>query len=153
MMQNSERNPDAASIDALIKALYETISGPAGQPRQWERDRALHHPRALLIPTRQLDGSGPEAQVMDFDGFEASRTPFFEKNDFYEIEIGRSEFRFGSIAQVLSAYEARKSPGGELLRRGINSLQLYFDGSRWWILSCVWDSERAENPIPKELGG
>ena len=143
------QNPDVQSIDSIIKAMYETISGPAGQPRQWDRDRALHHPDARLIPTRPIGGAGgPEAQVMDFDGFVASRTPYFETNDFYEIEIARQEFRFGSIAHVLSAYEARKSPEGELLRRGINSLQLFYDGTRWWIISCLWDNEREENPLP-----
>ena len=42
-------NPDAVSIDGVIKALYESISGPAGAPRQWERDRALYAPGALMM--------------------------------------------------------------------------------------------------------
>jgi hypothetical protein len=147
------QNPDTVSIDAIVKAMYETISGPAGQPRQWERDRALHHPGARLMPTRKLDGSGVAAEVYDIDGFIASRTPFFESNDFYEIEIARREFRFGSIAHVLSAYEARKSPAGEILRRGVNSIQLFHDGERWWIISIIWDNEREGVRLPEELGG
>ena len=140
-------NPDAVSIDSVIKAMYETISGPKGQPRQWERDRALHHPKALLIPAKQAKG-GPASGVFSFDEFVASRGPFLEQNDFYEIEIARKEFRFGVIAHALSFYEARKAPGGELLRRGVNSIQLMHDGERWWVMSVLWDNEREGVELP-----
>jgi hypothetical protein len=140
-------NSDAVSIDSVIRAMYETISGAAGQPRQWERDRALHHPKALLIPARQAKG-GPAGGVFSFDEFVASRAPFLEANDFYEIEIARREFRFGAIAHVLSFYEARKAPGGELLRRGVNSIQLMHDGERWWVMSVLWDNEREGVELP-----
>ena len=143
-------NPDAVSIDSVIKAMYETISGPKGQPRQWERDRALHHPKALLIPARQATG-GPAEGVFSFDEFVATRAPFFDANDFYEIEIARKEFRFGAIAHVLSFYEARKAPGGELLRRGVNSIQLLHDGVRWWVMSVLWDNEREGVELPAEM--
>ncbi len=143
-------NPDAVSIEAIIKAMYESISGKAGEPRQWERDRALHHAKALLVPARQASG-GPGAGVFDFDGFVASRAPYLDANDFYEIEIERREFRFGAIAHVLSFYEARKAPGGELLRRGVNSIQLMHDGERWWILSTVWDNEREGVKLPEPV--
>jgi hypothetical protein len=143
-------NPDAVSIDSLVKALYETISGSAGQPRQWERDRALHHPKALLIPARQAKG-GPSGGVFSFDEFVASRAPYLEANDFYEIEIARKEFRFGAIAHVLSFYEARTAPGGELLRRGVNSIQLLHDGERWWVMSVLWDNEREGVRLPDDM--
>jgi hypothetical protein len=143
-------NPDAVSIDSVIRAMYETISGPAGQPRQWERDRALHHPKALLIPARQAKG-GPAGGVFSFDEFVATRAPFFDENDFYEIEIARKEFRFGAIAHVLSFYEARKAPRGELLRRGVNSIQLLHDGERWWVMSVLWDNEREGVKLPADM--
>ena len=143
---------DVSTIDGIITAMYECISGPKGTPGQWERDRKLHHPRALLIPAKQAPGR-PAAGVMNFDEFVASRGPFVEENDFYEVEIGRQEFRFGVIAHVLSAYEARTAPapGGKLLGRGVNSIQLMDDGSRWWILSTVWDNEREGVTLPPEL--
>ncbi|MEX0880196.1 MAG: hypothetical protein WEB59_06640 [Thermoanaerobaculia bacterium] len=147
-------NPDAVSIDAIIKAMYESISGKAGEPRQWERDRALYHPKALLIPTRPLPEGGAAADVFDMDGYIESRTPFFAANDFFEIEIARREFRFGSIAHVLSFYEGRKSPApdGELLKRGVNSIQLFHDGERWWVLSIAWDNEREGVKLPEPAG-
>ena len=132
--------------------MYESISGNAGEMRQWDRDRALHHPKALLVPAKQATG-GPAAGVFDFDGFVASRAPFLAENDFYEVEIGRQEFRFGVIAHVLSSYEARTAPapGGKLLRRGVNSIQLMHAGERWWILSTLWDNEREGVTLPPEL--
>ena len=134
---------DFATIDAIITAMYESISGRKGEPRQWDRDRTLHHPKALLIPAKQAAG-GPAAGVFDFDEFVASRAPYLDATDFYEVEIGRQEFRFGVIAHVLSSYEARTAPApaGTVLRRGVNSIQLMHDGERWWILSTLWDNER-----------
>jgi hypothetical protein len=146
------RDADFATIDSIITAMYESISGPKGTPGQWERDRALHHPKALLIPALQAPG-GPAAGVFDFDGFVDSRARFLEDSDFYEVEIGRQEFRFGVIAHVLSSYEARTAPApaGKLLRRGVNSIQLMHDGERWWILSTLWDNEREGVELPANL--
>jgi hypothetical protein len=145
---------DFSTIDGIITALYESISGNAGEPRDWERDRALHHPRALFAPARQAAG-GPAAGVFDFDEFVASRDPFLVATDFHEVEIARREFHFGAIAHVLSAYEARTAPApaGRVLRRGVNSIQLMHDGERWWILSTVWDNERDGVALPPELEG
>jgi len=147
-------NPDAASIDSVIKALYESISGPAGAPRQWERDRALYAPGALLIPMRPpTPGMGAAAaEILDFDGYVKSRTPFFAASSFYEVEIARREFHFGAMAHVLSVYEGREAPNGKILKRGINSIQLYNDGQRWWVASIMWDNERDGVTLPAEFG-
>jgi hypothetical protein len=90
--------------------------------------------------------------VFDVEGYVASRSPFFEANDFYEVETARRTFVFGGTAHVLSAYEGMRSPGGEPFLRGINSLQLFSDDVRWWILSIAWDNERPGNPFP-DLSG
>jgi hypothetical protein len=139
---------DSASIDGIIRALYEVISGPAGAPRDWERERKLFIPGGRLIPTRPRPEGGAIADVFDLDGYIASRSPMFAKDSFFETEIGRQTFRFGNIAHVLSSYELRRSPGEKPFMRGINSLQLFHDGSRWWILSIAWDNERPGNPLP-----
>jgi hypothetical protein len=69
---------------------------------------------------------------------------------FYEWEIHRVVQRFGSIAHVWTTYIESDSPQGETRGRGINSIQLYFDGERWWITSWVFDSEREGSEIPAE---
>jgi hypothetical protein len=146
-------NSDAASIDAIIHALYESISGYAGAPRDWERDRALYAPGALLVPMRPPTDSTASAEILDFEGYVKSRTPFFASQSFFEVEIARREFHFGSMAHVLSAYEGREAPGGKILKRGVNSIQLFHDGQRWWVVSIMWDNEREGVQLPEELGG
>jgi hypothetical protein len=88
--------------------------------------------------------------VFDCDGYIASRTPFFAANDFHEIEICRRVERFGNIAHVWSTYEGRRSPDEAPFLRGINSIQLFHDGDRWWVMSILWDNERPGSPMPAE---
>ncbi len=143
-----ENDPDVASIDGVVRALYEVISGPAGAPRDWTRERKLFFPGARLVPTRLAPDRSPVADVFDLDGYIASRMPMFEKDSFFETEIGRRTFVFGNIAHVLSSYGLSRVPGEKPFVRGVNSIQLYNDGKRWWVLSIVWDSERPGNPLP-----
>lgn len=142
------RREDVDSIEGIVKALYENISGPAG-PRDWDRERSLLAPGARLQPTRPKEGGGGIMDVFDIEGYIASRTPFFAQGDFYEVEVSRRVDRFGNIAQVWSQYEGRRSPEGEPFMRGINSIQLFNDGDRWWIVSVLWDNEHPGNLLPK----
>ena len=141
-------DPDVASIDGIVRALYEVISGPAGAPRDWDRERKLFYPGAKLAPTRPAPDGGGAVDFFDVEGYIASRSPMFEKDSFFETEISRREFVFGNIAHVLSAYELARAPGGKPFVRGVNSIQLFRDGRRWWVLSIAWDNERPGHPLP-----
>jgi len=142
------RREDVDSIEGIVKAMYETISGPAGG-RDWERERTLLHPSVQLMPTRMEDDRAL-VDIFDLDGYIASRSPFFAANDFYEVEIAHRIERFGNIAHVWSTYEGRHSPEGPPFFRGINSIQLFHDGDRWWVMSVMWDNERPDNSLPEE---
>lgn len=143
---------DVGSIDAIITAAYDSISGPAGQKRNWARERSLYYPGARLIPTAkpgENDGLAP--QILDVDGFIARVEPYFAGNGFYEKEIAKRIEQFGHIAHVWSTYESRHTPDDpEPFMRGINSIQLFHDGSRWWIVTIYWQQESAEHPIPRK---
>ena len=150
-MSNSEANPsDVASIDAIIGAVYDSISGPAGQKRDWERERSLYYPGARLIPTAKPGtNSNLAPQMLDVDGFIARVKPYFAENGFFEKEIARRTERFGHIAHVWSTYESRHNAHDpEPFMRGINSIQLFYDGSRWWIVTIFWQQESTDHPIP-----
>jgi hypothetical protein len=151
-------NPDdVGSIDAIISATYEVISGPAGRKRDWARERSLFFPGARLIPTAQKAGEdaitpgGLAPQILDLDAYIARVEPFFATTGFYEKEIARRMEQFGQIAQIWSTYESRHHPDDpEPFMRGINSIQLFNDGIRWWIVNIFWQHESAIHQLPEQ---
>jgi len=143
---------DVASIDAIITAAYAVISGPAGKKRDWDRERSLYYQGARLIPTAKPGGNdGLAPQILDVDGFIARVEPYFAEQGFFEKEITRHTEQFGHIAHVWSTYESRhREDDPEPFIRGINSIQLFYDGTRWWILNIYWQQESVEHPIPEK---
>jgi hypothetical protein len=153
-MSKSEANPpDVASIDAIITAAYDSISGAPGK-RDWNRVRSLFIPGARLIPTAEKVGEGNLGSEiapcsLDIDGFIARVCDYVEKNGFFESEIARRTEEFGHIAHVWSTYESRHNADDpEPFMRGINSIQLFYDGSHWWIVTIYWQHESTEHAIP-----
>jgi hypothetical protein len=144
------RPEDVSTLDGIIVAYYETITGPAGQPREWARDRTLYIPEIKFISIEMHDGQAL-AKVMSHQAYVDDTDAYMVKNGFFEREIHRVTRRFGNIAQVFSTYEARTTRDGPVISRGINSIELYYDGARWWITAAMWEDERPENPIPKEF--
>jgi hypothetical protein len=144
---------DVESIDAIIAAAYDVISGPAGQRRDWNRERSLFYPAARVIPTASVPGRNDvdlEPQMLDVQGYIARAEALLQKG-FYETEISRRTEQFGRIAHVWSTYESRHQPSDPLpFMRGINSFQLFNDGKRWWILSVYWQHETEEHAIPEK---
>lgn len=139
---------DVSTIDGIVKAFYETISGPKGQPRQWSRDKTLYMPDIRFVSMSEQDGK-IRAGVMSHQQFVNGNNEAFVKDGFYEREINRVVRRFGNIAHVFSTYEYNNDDKSEK-GRGVNSLELFWDGTRWWISAASWDDERPNNPIPKE---
>jgi hypothetical protein len=135
-------------MDAIIAALYDVISGPAGQARDWNRFRSLFAPDARLIPTGRTPEGQARLTVIDPEGY-IKRSSAALSQGFFEKEISREVNRFGSIAHVFSTYETRrKADDAQPMARGINSIQLFFDGARWWIVSVYWQAERPDSPLP-----
>jgi hypothetical protein len=144
------RKEDVASMDAILAALYDVISGPAGQARDWNRFRSLFVPGARLIPTGRTPEGVARINVTDPEGY-ITRSGNALAQGFFEKEVARKVDRFGGIAHVFSTYEARrKADDTQLLARGINSIQLFDDGKRWWIVSIYWQAERPDSQIPAE---
>ncbi|MGB7207052.1 MAG: hypothetical protein WBD27_00190 [Pyrinomonadaceae bacterium] len=148
-----EANPaDVSSLDAIMKAVYDVISGDAGKPRDWDRFRSLFHKDARLIPSGKNAQTGVVgASALSPDDYVKRAEPAFAKDGFHERELARHVDQYGNIAQVFSTYHAfRKSTDKEPFLRGINSFQLLNDGKRWWVLTIYWQAETPDNPIPKE---
>ena len=144
-------NPgDVNSIDAIVAAVYDVISGPAGKKRNWERMRSLFINGARLIPTSPRPPGGYGSRALTVDDYIARAEPFFEKEGFYEKEAARRTETFGQIAHVFSTYESRHAPeDAKPFQRGINSIQLMNDGNRWWVVTIFWQGEDEKNPLPE----
>ena len=145
---------DVVSIDAIVTAAYEVISGPAGKKRDWHRERSLFLSGARLIPTALEAGRNDvdlAPQMLDVEGYIARVEPLIEKKGFYEKEIARRVEQFGQIAHVWSTYESRHDPSDpKPFMRGITSIQLFNDGKRWWIVSIYWQHESAQHSLPEK---
>lgn len=140
---------DARAIDLLLAELYTVISGPPGE-RDWDRFRALFAPAARLLASRRTE-RGVQLEVLDPDGYAASRAPIFRQSAFYEREVGRKLAILGDIAHAWSAYEGRFALDGPPALTGVNSIQLHRDRSGWRIVSLLWDTGRS-GPIRPEAG-
>jgi predicted metalloprotease with PDZ domain len=137
---------DVAEVDAVVKALYDVISGAAGQ-RNWDRFRSLFYPGATMgavVTTPQ----GKKYQKFTPEEYIKMNDPHFKQIAFYEKEVGRTVNSFGNIAQVFTAYEYTLETPEPVKQRGINSVELIKENGRWHILSLTWDEENAQNPLP-----
>jgi hypothetical protein len=150
-------NPaDVATLDAILAAVYDSISGAKGQKRNWDRFRTLFIPGARLIPTGKQPAGQPDApkfgaRVLTPEEFITSSGKFMEEQGFFERSIANHIETFGNIAHVFSVYEGHQgSPDGKPFVRGINSIQLMNDGKRWWVVTIFWQAEDASNPLPQK---
>ncbi len=142
------KSADVASMDSIVAALYDVISGPAGK-RDWDRMRSLFVPYGRLIPVGRRANGEMGNRAMSVDDYIAGSAKFLEENGFYEREIARRIERFGNIAHIFSTYESKhKADDPKPFARGINSIQLMNDGKRWWIVTVFWQGESADNPLP-----
>lgn len=138
---------DLTSIDGVIAALYDVISGPAG-PRDWDRFRGLFTEDGQLVAIGfRPDGTQVMRRMTPDDYIERSG-PFLEENGFFEREVARQLEHFGPLAHAFSTYESRHEKDADPFARGINSIQLVNDGQRWYVLSIAWTGESDRNPLP-----
>jgi hypothetical protein len=141
---------DVKSADAIVRAAYDVISGPAG-PRNWDRLRSLCLPEVRFTQV----GKGKDGAIFvmswGMDAFIHDGNEYFSKEPFYENGMVNQGAGYGNMMQIMSSYESRRSPKEKPFQRGINSFQVLNDGKRWWIVSIFWDSERPDNPLPAKF--
>jgi hypothetical protein len=140
---------DVDSIEHIMAAVYDVISGPPG-PRNWDRFRSLFVPEARLTSTVK-NPDRPAVRLLSVEDFVQQGGGYFDSHPFFESAIVNRVQRFGNIAQVFSSYESRNAKDEKPFVRGINSMQVFYDGQRWWMLSILWDEESANNPLPANM--
>jgi hypothetical protein len=126
------------ALEVILRRLYEVISFPAGGAPDWEGMRGVFSRWARIT---RVTPEGVDA--LELQSFEAMFTEMLESGfvtSFHEEELLRRVEVFGSVAHVLSVYETKRSPDARsALSRGINSIQLLWDGFQWAIVSLIWD--------------
>ena len=143
---------DVSTLDGIMKAVYDVISGDRGKARDWDRFRSLFHKDARLIPAGKNAQTGVVgARALTPEDYIKRSEPFLLKEGFFEREIARRVETYGNITHVFSTYESRHSVTDKTpFARGINSFQLLNDGKRWWVITIYWEGETQENPLPKK---
>ncbi|HLJ89603.1 MAG TPA: hypothetical protein VKZ53_22525 [Candidatus Angelobacter sp.] len=142
------RESDVDTIEHILAATYDTISGPAGS-RDWDRFRSLFYEGARLIPSRR-DASGKVgASSRTVEEYITAASGFLAKEGFFENSISNRVESWDHFAHVWSTYESRHAKGEKPFTRGINSFQLMNDGKRWWVITIYWEGEDTEHPIPE----
>lgn len=136
---------DVATPEAVVEALYASITGPAGQARDWPRLRSLFRPDAKIGPV-----VAGRVRVGSVDDYIRLNGPFLMKDGFFERELSRRTERYGDIAHVFSTYASwTRRIDGAPIGRGINSIQMVNEAGRWQITSLVWSAETPRNPLPE----
>jgi hypothetical protein len=144
---------DVESLDAIVAAVYDVISGPPG-PRDWNRFQSLFAADARLIAVRvPKDGGKPSLVFMTPKGYEERAGKHFLEHGFFEHELSRKTDSFGAMTHIYTTYESRETKDGKPVDRGINSMEFFYDGQRWWCVQIYWDAERPGNPIPEKYLG
>jgi len=144
---NTKYAKDVSSVDNIIAALYNVICGAPGEPRNWERFKYLFGKDAKLIPTGKTEGGNfiyrtmtPEEYITMFSS--RIKTGFFEK------ELKRETVSFGTVYHAFSTYETRETENGPSTNRGINSIQLFKDQDRFYIVNIFWCAESMGFTLP-----
>lgn len=134
---------DYSNIDSVIDTMFSVISGAAGEPRDWELLRSLYHPQARLMVAPNAGQEALPLRVMSVEEFIQRVDAIFQKESFWEREVKRKTEYFGRIAQVMCDYESLHDLNQPPFTSGRKSMQLFHDGTRWWIVSAIWNTERA----------
>ena len=137
---------DVASVDAIINAYYDVVSGSSKEPWEFERDKYIHSKNAVIT---RLDQNGKaESHTLEAEYIPIGLSP---KEDFHEKELKRMVSKYGNVAQVWSAFEIRTDPKIESNIKGLNSIQLHYENGRWWIDSWTCEMESEKNSVVTEF--
>ena len=140
------RAEDVSTVDGIVDAFYASVQVRPTEERGWSRDKTLYSPWVRFV---FLDRNG-KPQAWTHQELVDATEPLIAAG-FLEEEINRVVTRYGSIAHVYSTYRGTVSAKPPVEFQGVNSLQLFHDGNRWWITSVTWQSESSEQPIPAWL--
>jgi len=150
--QMEPRSEDVSSIDGMVRAYFEVVSGPAEKKREWGRDATLYIPGIRFLIFREDKNGKTSVRTLTHQEFVDESEAAMAGKAFYEREVHRIAHRAGNVAHVFCTAEQKYSPGGPVEGRSVDSLEMFWDGSRWWITNAnIWEVETKARPLPKEF--
>ncbi|MEO7214086.1 hypothetical protein [Mucilaginibacter sp.] len=141
---------NVGTLDGMMKAYYDVVTVKKGEMPSYQRDSCLHIPDPRVGYVMQKKDGTKALHYMTLMEYHQLSDASLAKEGFVEAEISRKVEKFGSIYHIWSTYESRTVAGGPVTARGINSIELYNDGKRFWLIAWYYDGESKTNPIPKE---
>lgn len=130
---------NVGTLDGIIKAYYDVVSVKKGEKVSYERDSLLHI-AGVRVASAGVDAKGaPVIQYTSLKEYHRQSDAYMEKNGFYERETTRKVENIRNIYHVWSSYESKYTPEGRVIAQGVNSIELYYDGTRFWILGWFYD--------------
>lgn len=145
--QSKDYSKDTRSVESTVHALYEVISGEPGSPRDWDRFKNLFKPEARLIPTRKDDQDNLTIKAMTPEEYVQLFSTRISTG-FFERELSRKVEEYGTVVHVFSTYETKEKKDGPVTNRGINSIQLFKDKDRYYVVNIFWCAESMGFPLP-----
>lgn len=144
------RPEDVSTIDGMVRAYYEVVSGPAEKKREWGRDATLYVPGIRFLIFGEDKNGKTTVRTLTHQEFVDESEAAMAGKAFYEREAHRIAHRVGNVVHVFCTAEQKSSPDGQITGRSIDSLEMYWDGMRWWIASAnIW--EVGKKSLPKEF--
>jgi hypothetical protein len=135
------------TLDELIKALDEAVSGPGNKDRACLRDLLL--PEARLTPIRKAEDGSFAPRLLTVDDW-INAVAKRGSTAFYERQVKVQSETYGHFASLWSTYEIRDTPDGKATVMGINSVQAVNDGKRWRVVNILWEADTTAGPVPKK---
>ena len=130
---------NVGTLDGIIKAYYDVVTIKKGEKINYERDSLLHI-AGVRVGSAGIDAKGnPILQYTSLSEFHRQSDAYMEKNGFWEHETVRTVQHIQNIYHVWSSYVSAYTPGGKTIAQGVNSIELFFDGKRFWILGWFYD--------------
>ena len=141
---------DVATPESVVKALNETLSGRAGEARNWNRFRSLMAPNARFVTESVAADGAVLRRALGVEDLITSNDKYFATQGFFEHRVITHDEVWAHLAVIVTAFEIRHASGEAPFARGIKHFELTSDGKRWFVESIVWESETTASPLPPE---
>ncbi|WP_439636506.1 hypothetical protein [Oceanicaulis sp.] len=132
-----------------VEALYDVISGPVGEARDWDLFRAMFLDGAQMTVLAPMPDGGERVVTLTIEDYVSRNAERLSEMGFTEAETRRQTHVYGGLATILSAYEATRADTDETVATGVNTIVLARQDGVWKIASLAWRSETPDWPVER----